>query len=210
LKRLVMPLLLAPGLLFSAVCSAVSASQPISLSSVLDQQATPDTATPPPSTTATSSSSKFELLIGPEASVYFPTSSKAQDAYGDSWSSIGFGIGSAYQANSRGSISPFLTILYNTHDGNRAFVLPFGVGYSRALTNGPTSAYYGIDAAVVAADQRAVSYGVHSGFSYGAGLRPLIGYEFGKHAYVQGSYLFATEIKNFDLSGASLEAGYRF
>jgi hypothetical protein len=211
LKRPILSYLLAPAVLLSAACSSVSASQPLMLSGILDQQTT-TTATAPPQSSIPQPSSgrKYELLLGPQADVYFPTSSKTQDAYGSSWTSISVGIGSAYQANPQGSISPFLTILYNTHDSNRAFLLPVGVGYEKSLSSSPTSGYYGIDAVLLAADQLAPSYGVHSGFRYGGGVRPLVGYEFGRNAYVQGSYLFASSIKSFDFSGATIEAGFRF
>lgn len=212
MKRPILSCLLASGLLLSAACSVVNASPTLMLTNVINQQTT-DTTTPPPPPSSIpdqSSHSKFELMVGPEASVYFPTSSKTQNVYGQSWTSISVGIGSAYQANYHGSISPFLTVMYNTHDGNRAFVMPVGVGYEKSLTDSPTSGYYGVDAVLLTADQLARSYDVHSGFRYGGGVRPIVGYEFGKHAYIQGSYLFASSIKSFDFSGATVEAGFRF
>jgi hypothetical protein len=172
--------------------------------------------TPPPTVVEDSSipsdnpSPSNQFLIGPEASVFFPTSSKTGNAYGKSWTSIGLGIGSAYQASKHGILSPYLTILYNTHDGNRAFLLPLGISYNRSLTNSPNSAYYGGDLFAIGADQRDVSDNVHSGFNYGAGARVQIGYEFGRAAYVQASYMETTTIKSFDFSGSAIEAGIRF
>lgn len=203
--------------LIPAVCSASTATQPLYVSPVIDQTSSSTTDT---STTGSSgsdstippdhTSSTHQFLIGPEASVFFPTSSKTGNAYGKSWTSIGFGLGSAFQASAHGTLSPFFTILYNSHDGNRAFVLPLGVSYNKAISPSQNSAYYGGDILVIGADQRAVGYGVHSGFRYGEGLRPVVGYEFGHTAYIQASYLFATTIKGFDFSGSSIEAGIRF
>ncbi len=201
--------LLLPTVLLALAGTTAYAAPPLYLSSTIEQQQAASDI-PASSIPDDSSHKKFELSIGPEVGIFFPTSSKTQKAYGDSWTSIGIGLGSAYQANVNGSFSPFFTILYNTHDGNRAFVLPIGVAYEKSLTNSPDSGYYGADLVAVGADQRAVGYGVHSGFRFGEGIRPLIGYEFGKQAYVQGSYLFSSSIKGFDFSGATIEAGLRF
>jgi hypothetical protein len=205
LKRSI-PVIVAAAFMFIAVSRSANAAQPIMLFSVINQQSTQA----PPPAVPSQTRSKPQFLIGPEASVFFPTSGKAEKYYGKSWSSIGAGLGSAFQATVKGAYAPFFTILYNNHDNNYAFLAPFGVGYSKALTNNASSAYYGADLIVLAADQRAVAYGIHSGFRYGGGARIVAGYEFGKNAYLQASYEETSEVKNVDFSGTGLEAGIRF
>jgi hypothetical protein len=216
-NKMLAPAIFAPIILMMS-CGASAASTPLALSAVVDQQSTDNTTATPPSSDAStpdipednSSRSPLDIMVGPEASVFFPTSGKTSNTYGNSWASIGVGLGSAYQANSKGNLSPFFTILYNTHDNNRAFLLPFGIAYNKALSPSASSAYYGVDLLAVAADQRSVINNVHSGFSFAPGARAAFGYEFGKTAYVQAAYMLTSSIKGFNFSGTSLEAGIRF
>jgi hypothetical protein len=196
-------------LLFTLALSVSSAAQPMYLAALIGQDTgsqQPESSVPP--TTPPHSSS--QILVGPEVGVFFPTSSKTENAYGSSWVSIGVGLGSAYQAKASGSIGPFFNILYNTDNNNRAFVLPVGLAYRKAFSKSASSGYFGIDATVVAVDQKDVADNVHSGFNYGEGGRALLGYEIGKSAYVQAGYMVTSSIKTFNFSGASIETGYRF
>lgn len=200
--------LFVPSLFALTVHCAHSAPEALNLSKVIQQESSDsDTSSSIPEAPTHHS---FRLIIGPEASVFFPSSGKTANTYGKTWTSYGLGIGSAYQANYKGELSPFLSILFNSRNGNRAFVVPFGVGYEKAVSNTKNSLYYGGDALAVAADQRSVVNNVHSGVNFGAGLRAVTGYEFGGSAYVQASYMLTSEIKSFDFSGTVLEVGYRF
>jgi hypothetical protein len=154
--------------------------------------------------------SSNQFLIGPEAGVFFPTSTKTRDAYGNDWTYITVGFGSAAQASAKGSISPYFDLLYNSHDGNTAYVLPLGIAYKQAFSPSPVSPYYSIAALAVGADQQDNSLGIKYGISVGYGGRAALGVQLGKFAYLEAAYLESSDVRSIDFSGTELEVGARF
>ena len=159
-------------------------------------------------TTVRADSNQF--MIGPSASVFFPTSSKTADVFGKSWGSIGVGFGSANQASTEGSFSPYIDLLYNSHDGNDVFLFPLGVSYKKAFTSGPIGPYYAVQAFALGVDASAPKYNVHSGVNFGEGARAALGLQFAKFAYVEAGYQVTSSVKSFNFSGTELEIGIRF
>jgi hypothetical protein len=161
-----------------------------------------------PSTSSSSSSNAF--MFGPSFGVFFPTSSKTSKTYGQTWTSIGLGLGSAVQANTRGSLSPYFDILYNAHDSNTALLVPLGISYRKALVSDSTAPYYGLQAYALGVDQDAPKYNVHYGLSIGAGARAAIGLQFSNYAFIEAAYMEDSTVKSFDFSGTQIVVGIRF
>jgi len=188
--------------------------------------ATPSTGTTPPDTTATppdtttpngsgpaSSTPKrrARFRVGPEIGVYLPTSAKARDQFGSTWLTLGLGIGSIDRITPQGQTSFDLQVLYQTKNGNHAFLAPVGIGYRVAISqSGQNTVYVGATADLLLADLRSGDYDVHSGLRTGFGGSALVGANFGDSGFLEARYLAVSRIKGFDLSGLNVTAGYRF
>ena len=170
-------------------------------------ETTPDAGTPP--TPAPKKRNRFR--IGPEVGVYLPTSSKARDQFGSTWLTVGLGLGSIGRITSQGQTSFDLQVLYQSRNGNHAFLAPLGIGYRTAVSqSGTTTVYVGATADLMLADLRSGDYNVHSGLRTGFGGSVLAGINFGDSGYLEARYLAVSKIKDFDLSGLNVTAGYRF
>ena len=166
----------------------------------------PETTAPEP---APKKSTRFR--IGPEVGVYFLTSSKARNQFGNTAVSLGIGLGSISQASTQGRLALDLQIQYQTRNGNHLFLAPLGVAYRKALNQGgPNVAYAGLTADLDFVDIRSGDYNVHSGVRTAFGASPLIGVSFGDSGFLEARYLYVSRVKGFDLSGLNLSAGYRF
>ncbi len=149
--------------------------------------------------------------IGPEVGVYLPTSSKTRDQFGNTWYTVGLGLGNINKITAKGQTTFDLQILYQKKGDNHAFLAPIGVGYRQAFSQtAANTAYYGVTGDLYLADLRSGDYGVHSGLRTGVGGSALVGINFGDSGYLEARYLLVSRIKGFDLSGLNLTAGYRF
>ena len=176
--------------------------------STAPQTTAPETPAPAPEP-ASKKSNRFR--IGPEVGVYFLTSSKARNQFGNSAISLGLGLGSIAQASTRGRLALDLQVQYQTRNGNHMFLAPLGVAYRKALNEGgPNVAYVGATVDLDFVDLRSGDYNVHSGVRTAFGASPLIGVSFGDSGFLEARYLYVSRIKGFDLSGLNLSAGFRF
>lgn len=172
-----------------------------------DGSSTPDGSNPAPSTPQ----KRPRFRIGPEVGVYLPTSAKARDQFGSTWLTLGLGIGSIGRITPQGQTSFDLQVLYQSRNGNHAFLAPIGIGYRVAVSqSGQNTVYVGATANVYLADLRSGTYDVHSGLRTGFGGSALAGVNFGDSGFLEARYLAVSRIKGFDLSGLNLTAGYRF
>ncbi len=177
---------------------------------------TPTTGTPPATTdgndpASSSPKKRARFRIGPEIGVYLPTSAKARDQFGSTWLTVGLGIGSIGRITKQGQTSFDLQVLYQSKNGNHAFLAPIGIGYRTAISeSGENTVYVGVTADLYLADLRSGDYNVHSGLRTGFGGSPLIGVNFGDSGFLEARYMAVTSIKGFDLSGLNVTAGYRF
>lgn len=178
----------------------------------------PPDATTPPATTpsgnnpaSSSPKRRNRFRIGPEVGVYLPTSAKSRDQFGSTWLTVGLGIGSIGRITPQGQTSFDLQILYQSKNGNHAFLAPIGIGYRIAVSqSGSATAYVGATADLYLADLRSGDYDVHSGLRTGFGGSALAGVNFGDSGFLEARYLAVSRIKGFDLSGLNVTAGYRF
>jgi len=221
-------LLLAMGSFHDAACAQAPAD-PAPPAATAPPAAPPVTASPPdtapappandpsandPSANDPSASSpkkRNRFRIGPEIGVYLPTSSKARSQFGNTWLTVGLGIGSIGRVTTAGQTSFDLQVLYQSKNGNHAFLAPVGIGYRLALSQSASATpYVGATADVYFADLRSGDYDVHSGIRTGFGGSALAGVNFGDSGFLEARYLVVSRIKGFDLSGLDVTAGYRF
>lgn len=167
-----------------------------------EQTPAPEEQNPPPR--------RSRFRIGPQVGVYLPTDSRTRDRFGDSWVSFGIGIGPIRPAEIGGRVGVDLNILYKSRGDNRALLIPFGLSYRRALSEGAASPYAGASVNAVFANVRSVPDNVPSGFRTGFGGSVFLGTTLRENAFVEARYLAVSRIRSFDLSGLNLTAGYRF
>jgi hypothetical protein len=161
---------------------------------------------PVPEPQGESRARRFRLRVGPQVGVFLPTDSKTSDRFGDSWYSIGIGIGQIVPALPGGRLEFDMNILTK----KRALVIPLGLGYRRAFSGGSTRPYVGVSANLVLADLRSPQDNVRSGMRAGGGGSVFIGTTLSDDGFIEARYLAASRVRGFDLSGLNLTAGARF
>lgn len=185
----------------SATPAPPADSTPSNSSSSTSEQSTPP-----------SSSHKWEIKIGPEVGVFFPTSGKTADRFGSEWWALGIGIGSLQDATEHGNFSLDLTVVSRYGSDSHIFVAPVGLQYIKAI--GPTTnssvPYAGLSGDLVFVDIRSLPDNVHSGFHETGGASAFVGTTLGKKAYIEARYLWNGSVEGFDTSGLNLTAGARF
>ena len=152
-------------------------------------------------------------LVGPQAEVYFLSSSRARDRFGSTLSGIGLGFGSVVPSK-KARLSPDIDVLSSDHNGNKALFVIAGVQYRRAFSPETVDTarfvpYYGIGANVLYSQIKVRSSGQNDkGFGGGASL--LLGSTLGRRAYVEARLRGLSSVRSYNFSGLSLSAGIRF
>ncbi len=188
-----------------------AATTPSDTTTPADTTPTDTTPSDPNAPAPASPKKRSRFRIGPEVGVYLPTSAKARDQFGSTWLTLGLGLGNIGRITPQGQTTFDLQVLYQTRNGNHAFLAPVGIGYRVAVSqSGTNTVYVGATADLLLADLRSGDYDVHSGLRTGFGGSALAGINFGDSGYLEARYLAATHIKGFDLSGLNVTAGYRF
>ena len=158
-----------------------------------------------------------QFSIGPEVGLFLPTDSKTRSRFGDSWFSIGIGIGDIIPPRHGGDLSLDLNVISQAGDNRHAYLIPVGVQYRQALNRGQTVnstssvvPYIGVSADVVFADVRSPVDDAHSGLRTTGGGSVFIGTSLTSRAFVEARYLAVGSTEHFNLSGFDLSAGFRF
>lgn len=165
------------------------------------------------SDTDTEQHKSHRFHLGPEVGVYLPTNSRTRDRFGDTWLSVGLGLGSIHTVSSKGQLGFDLSINYQSHNDNQVLLIPVGLGYRVALTQDPdarTIPYAGVTGDVYLADVNSPVDNIRSGIHAGGGGSVLLGVNFGETGNLEARYQVVSKIQTFDFSGLSLRAGYRF
>lgn len=159
------------------------------------------------------------FTFGPNFGLYLPTSGKTRDAFGESWTNIGFGVGQVRTARRGGVLSfDFAFINNNRGSGRRAFLAPVGVSYRGSFVdpedeNGNVRSiipYYGASAGLYLANLDSDKYDVDTDLSVGGGGSALVGVAFQRRAFLEARYHAVSRIRGFDLSGLNIALGLRF
>lgn len=159
------------------------------------------------------------FTFGPNFGLYLPTSGKTRDAFGESWTNVGFGIGQVRTARRGGVLSfDFGFINNNRGSGRRAFLAPVGVSYRGSFVDPEDESgnarsiipYYGASAGLYLANLDSDKYDVDTDLSVGGGGSALVGVAFQRRAFLEARYHAVSRIKGFDLSGLNVALGVRF
>jgi hypothetical protein len=153
------------------------------------------------------------FVIGPQVGAFLPTSSKVRDHFGSSWLSIGPGLGAVKQPSYEGRFAFDFSFSSQKKNGNRAYILPLGVSYTKALLRDPERSaqpFVGAALNVVGTKLRSIPDGVDTGVKAGAGGSVFLGSTVGEKAFVEARYRTMTSVAGFNFSGLDLTAGYRF
>lgn len=155
------------------------------------------------------------IRFGPNANVYFPSSGKTRDRFGDAWFGFGLGVGPVRQSTKGGRQAISVDVgVYNSRrrrgDG-RALFIPLGLSYRQGVETGNRIVpYLGASANVNVVSMRSDQDNVSPGLRAGLAASGILGVSFGDSAFFEGRYLAASKIRGFDLSGLRLSAGVRF
>ena len=192
--------------------------------------APPDTSTTPPAATTPAAPAppasppssgedhpRSRFRIGPTIGFFLPTASKTRDRFSSDWFSLGLGLGPVSGVTNRGGIGFDINLLYQKHDGNRALIVPLGVGYRIALVNTTnadgtkvkTVPYAGVTADYYLINFKSIPENINGTYGAGGGSA-LIGVNFSDSANIEARYQFTSKARDFDFSGLNLTAGYRF
>jgi hypothetical protein len=161
------------------------------------------------------------FTFGPNVGFFLPSSGKARDAFGNTWTNVGFGAGAVQSASRSGRLSFDLSFINNNRGGGRrAFLVPVGVSYRQAFTAtededgepipNAITPYYGVSAGLYLASLDSDKYDVDTSLSAGGGGSVLVGVAFQRRAFLEARYHLVSRIAGFDLSGLNLGAGFRF
>lgn len=149
--------------------------------------------------------------FGPKFGVYFPTSTAAKDAFGDTWVSFGIGAVGREGFRERTSIVYDFNILSRNANGNRLFALSPSVGYRFAFAGEDDSA---IPYVAVRAGLSYFDYAIGSGVERQAATQlgfngnTEFGIQFEDRLTVFVRYDVFTNAGMFNFNGFTLAANY--
>lgn len=154
------------------------------------------------------------FILSPTVGWYFPTSSKTREAFGDSWGGIGVTLNMEAFNWSPGvgnfSIAPYFGLYYTDHNDNDAYVIPVGLEARWNLTeSGILKPYVGLGAAVYGVKFEDRDAGVDTGWRGAWGGRVMVGADITKWFNVQAAYNLVSDVKDYDLSGFSIQGKFK-
>lgn len=151
-----------------------------------------------------------KYTIVPTLSTYLPASGKAQDRFGESWSSFGLSIGRRGEDKAREGFRLRIDSIRGESGGNRAHLYPVGLAYTRRLPDAKAFApYAGLGASVCAVDLRSAVDGVDTGVRATSGACLFVGAYVGSRVNVEATYYTISRIEGFELGGLKLAANMR-
>ncbi len=159
------------------------------------------------------------FTFGPNLGLFVPTSGKTRDAFGNSWTNIGFGVGSVRTAPRRGLVGLDVAFINNNRDGGRrALMGQVGVAYRRSFVEPEDEQgnvrtiipYFGAGVGLYLANLDSDKYDVSTDLGAGFGGSALVGVAFQRKAFLEARYHAVSRISGFDLSGLNVALGVRF
>jgi hypothetical protein len=149
--------------------------------------------------------------VGPQVGVFLPSSGKTANRFGDTWFSLGVGFGRYSDREDRGRITADFDLFQQSHGSNHAFLLPVGLAYEQGLgRSGRAAPYVGLSANAVLTDIRSDQDGIASRYRMAYGGSAFAGVNYGPHAQFEVRYYALSRVRSLDLSGLSVQSGYRF
>lgn len=164
-----------------------------------------------PTKSAREAKRRNRFRIGPELSLFLPSSGKTRDAFGSSWFGIGAGLGSIRRTKPGGELGAEIYLINHSDDDADAWIVPIGLAYRHPLGAGRHGGpYAGAAVDMLVTDLHSPDDNVKWKLRLGAAAGPIIGTPFGNSGYLEARYLVTSKVAGFSLSGLSLTAGARF
>jgi len=173
-------------------------------------EAPSDLQTAPPATTEETSETKRQkrrLVLVPAFNIYYPSSAKTQNRFGDSWPSIGISVAWRDKNTDPRKIELRLDGMGRSSDSVKALIFPLGIGVSQRLSSSKNFVTYaGVSANVYFGKVVSVPDHVNTGWHITAGPGAYVGANIGSRFNIQASYYGVPSLGGFGLSGFNLSA----
>jgi hypothetical protein len=170
------------------------------------QSAPPDSGLQPPAQ-PNPDDNKRRLTLLPALGVYFPSDSKTQSRFGDSWTSLGLAVAYKTRHMDPRKIELRLDGMAENSDTTSAYIFPLGMGVNTILSTSKTATTYaGLTTNVYIARLESTLDGVDTGWKLKPGASALVGANIGSRFNIQASYYYVPKLGGFDLSGLNISA----
>lgn len=147
--------------------------------------------------------------LGVKGGIYFPSSSKARQNFGDSWTHWGFSSVSAKPVSGGWRPTWDFEIYNNNGGGSRVTLIPVTLGVVKGLAADQDSQpYVAARAGVFWGDVRSSDLGVDTD-KFGITGNVALGYVFNKKFFIEARYDIFDKVGGVDFSGASINAGVK-
>jgi hypothetical protein len=146
--------------------------------------------------------------VGQELGVWRPTNARVQQLFGTTWQNLGLGIGPVRVPEKKGGWMPDFQLVVASNLGNRLTMAPVGYSWRKALSDGDRRGYFGITPQAVFV--RTEGENLPDAWRTVGGISVLVGQGFGNRFYVEGGYSAVGRVRDLNLSGWNLAAGFRF
>jgi hypothetical protein len=154
--------------------------------------------------------------IGVNVHAFMPSDSKTRNRFGNSWITVGPGIGKIDRPSAAGRLAFDFSMTSKESGDDHVFFAPIGISYRKAINplgvtnDSPFIPYYGFSADLVAVDMHTKEENIDSGLRMTAGGSIVLGTTLGKSGFVEGKYIAMGKVQGYNLSGFNLTLGIRF
>lgn len=157
----------------------------------------------------TSETSKKRLVLLPAYNIYFPSGSKAQERFGDSWPAWGISLAWRDKNTDPKRIELRLDGIGAVTNRAKVRIFPIGIGISqRIFTTKKMVSYVGVSGNLYIGKVRSSLDHVDTGYKLTGGPGAFLGLNVGSRFNVQASYYAVPKIGGFGLSGFNVSAHY--
>jgi hypothetical protein len=154
------------------------------------------------------------FFLSPTLTGYFPTNSRAQNAFGSFWWGIGVALNmetlvGGFEVGDL-SFSPYFGFYHGAKHDNDAWIIPIGIQARWSLSKqGSLKPYAGIGIAGYGINFEDRSAGVDTGWKAAFGGLVLLGVDITRWFNVEAAYNIVSDVKDYDLSGFSLRGKFK-
>lgn len=150
---------------------------------------------------------KGRLVLVPAFNMFYPSSGKTQDRFGDSWPSIGLSVAWRESGLDPKKIELRLDGMGRSGDKVKALIFPLGMGVSQRLSQSKNVVTYaGVSANVYIGKVVSELDNVNTGWKLRFGPGAFLGANIGSRFNIQASYYGVPSLGGFGLSGFNLSA----
>ncbi|MCE5197829.1 MAG: hypothetical protein ABFD54_09370 [Armatimonadota bacterium] len=154
---------------------------------------------------------KRKFRLDPAVSVYYPTSDKTVDTFGNGWLGFGISFGLDDEIVRKDSFDLRIEGIAKNDDDGHAFIIPIGVAYTHRMSAGRKfKPYLGAGVSAYVADIESQTDNVDSGTKVTPGASVFVGTSIGSAVRIEANYYAISDVEDYDLGGVKLSASVRF